>query len=383
MPEEPQIKHLSYKKRQRFFFVLVLIFCISLPALIFHTTGYRLDFSNEENTIVSTGGIFITTDNLEVEVYLDEEKIDKPRLFRSAYYVQNVAEGKHQVVVQSPSLNTWVKELPVYPHLVVEAAAFNMPSIPTLRPVTEYVTATGTAVYAGLASTSDIFVGVTTTEPYVFVKSIKPTLYEKNEEYVYVKSLFSSSSVSSRTVLERIIEEAEKFGFATTSLEGAGATSTKEIVEEGDVRLIEYDNELYARWMGEPQSIPFYFCVIDDLASSTAELYGDHVASAIEQYRTSTTTPLIIEDNRVCRPEIRIDRKWQNVYYYDFFPGNSDLVLLHLNEGLYVTEIDDRAWQNTQLLYSGEDFRVIVENDIIYIEDGELYFEIITELEME
>jgi len=54
---------------------------------------------------------------------------------------------------------------------------------------------------------------------------------------------------------------------------------------------------------------------------------------------------------------------------------------MHLQDGVYVTEIDDRAWQNTQLLYPGEGLKVVVENDIIYLKDRELYFEIITEIE--
>ena len=66
---------------------------------------------------------------------------------------------------------------------------------------------------------------------------------------------------------------------------------------------------------------------------------------------------------------------------FSFFPDSSDLVLLQLEDGLYVTEIDDRAWQNTQLLYPGENFSVVVENDSIYILENDRYFEIITEIE--
>jgi hypothetical protein len=90
---------------------------------------------------------------------------------------------------------------------------------------------------------------------------------------------------------------------------------------------------------------------------------------------------MLKDNNRLCRPEIRIDRKWQDVYFFDFLPNSADLVLLQLQDGLYVTEIDDRAWQNTQKIYAGNDFRVITENNSIFIEVNNSYFELITEIE--
>lgn len=382
MPEEPQIKNLSHEKRQRFFIFLVLVFIVVLPMFIFYTTGYRIDFGNDEQTIVSTGGIYVTTDNLEVDVYLDANRVDRPRLFRNAYYIQNIAEGDHRIVVQHPGLYTWVKVLPIYPHLVSEVAAFNMPRQPQLRPVTEYITTTGIAVYEGEASTSPLFVTATATQPYLFVEQIRPARYVENEEYVYVASLFGTSTPERRSVFEEWWSGVDRFGFATATNSKISST-TEVVVERNNLRLIERDNELYARWIGQSDSIPYYFCLVDGDATTTAERYGVHVAESVEQHRISTTTPLIIGGNRVCRQEIRIDRKWQDIYFYDFFPDNPDLVLLQLDDGLYVTEIDDRAWQNTQLIYPGNDILVVVENGIIYVKDDDYYFEVVTEIETE
>lgn len=382
MPDEPQIKTLSYEKRKRFFLVLVLVFCLVLPALMFHTTGYRLDFDNDEQTIVSTGGMYITTDNLEIEVFLDDEQVERPRLFRRAYYIQNITAGVHKVVVQGEGLHTWVKDLPVDPYLVVEVAAFNLPTIPRVRPITEYVTATGTAVYVGSASTSTLFDSVTTTVPMLFMNRVRSTQTVQNDEFLYVESLFSSSSTSTRSVFDEILDGVSRFGFATTTISSmATSATTSNHIEAGDLRLFERSNELYVAWRGSDGTIPYYFCVNNNSTSTIAKRYGIHVAEAIEQYRISTTTPLIAEDNRLCRPEIRIDRKHQDVYFYDFFPRNRDLVLLQLDSGLFVTEIDDRAWQNTQLLYPGEDLQVVVENETIYVKDDGYYFEVLTEIE--
>jgi hypothetical protein len=376
MPNEPEIKSLSYAKRQRFFLLLVVVFLILLPTMIFYTTGYRISFDDTENRIVTTGGVYVTTDNLEVEVYLDDEQIRRPRLFRSAYYIQDIESGIHRVVVQQDGLNTWVKELPVDPYIVTEAAAFNMPLVTQLRPVSQYFDATGAAVLPSTASTSQLFVNSTSTIPIVFATSTATSTLIQNPEYSYATELFSTTSTSTLSFVDRFIAGAERFGFATTST----ATSTVEYPQKGDISLLERENELYARYTGELNNIPYYFCLAGSASSTIAERYGEHVAEQVVDQRVSTTTPLYEDGNRICRSEIKIDRKRQDILYYDFLPGSSDLVLLQLEDGIYVSEIDDRAWQNTQVLYDSSDVTILVENEVIYIKQGELYAELLTEI---
>lgn len=381
---EPEIKALSYQRRERFFWLLVVVFLVALPSLIFYTTGYRLSFEDEATSIVTTGGMYVTTDNLEIDVYLDEEQVERPRLFRSAYYIQNISEGQHRIVVQRPDLQTWVKVLPVYSHIVTEASAFNMPLEPHLRPITKYVTATGTPVYFVATSSERVLTKATSTEPFVRSTSTATSTLQLNEEFAYVASLFSTTSTSSRSVFETILDTVERFRFATTSPTEIATTSTTtepERVERGDAELIAQNGELYARWNGTVSNIPYYYCVSSSTPSITAELYGDHVQAAIAEMEISTTTDLLIENSRICRPEIKLDRLRQDVYYYNFFPNSADLVLLQLENGVYVTEIDDRAWQNTQPLYPGNDLSVVVENDTIYLMEDGLFFEIVTEIE--
>lgn len=383
MPTEPQIEILSYKRRQMLFLTLVLVFLVALPTMIFYTTGYRLNFDNEATSIVTTGGMYVTTDNLEVDVYLDQEHVEKPRLFRSAYYIQNIEAGQHRVVVQRPDLQTWVKELPVDPYIVIETSAFNMPIVPHIRPVTQYVTPTNQPVVLGVATPDSLFAGVTTTVPVYATTSRNTTWYEENEEYLFVQSLFSTTSTSSQSVFDRFINEVERFRFATaTPVQGTEvATTTEEVVARGSMHLVERAGEIYAVWHDSVSTIPYYFCVTDEPLIETAQRYGQHVADAIALLALSTTTPVMVDGERLCRPEIKLNHLRQDVYYYGFFPNSSDLVLLHLEDGLYVTEVDDRSWQNTQQIYPGADFQVVVENDKIFIHDGDRYFELVTTIE--
>jgi len=53
---------------------------------------------------------------------------------------------------------------------------------------------------------------------------------------------------------------------------------------------------------------------------------------------------------------------------------------MHLSDGIYVVEIDDRAWQNTQLLYPGTKLDLIIDGERIMVKDNNAYFEVYTEL---
>jgi hypothetical protein len=384
MPKEPEIQMMSYKSRTRFFKVLLLIFIISLPVFIFYTTGYRINFEDEGAMVVTTGGLYITTDELDVDVYLDEVQVDRPRLFRSAYYIQNIAAGQHRVVVQGEGLHTWVKELPVDPYIVSEAAAFNMPVTPVIRPIPEYRNATGTAVFFTASSSEELFPGTTTTVPFLVSTSTIRSPFQLNSEYDFVESLFATTSATTTpSLFERIEEGVELLESANLNEQATTATAmieSIEFVERGDMRIVEREDELFATWIGEDSNTPHYFCVNGTASSTVAERFGEHVAAQIQMQELSLTNPLIIDDTRFCRSEIRIDRKWQAVEYYAFFPGSSDLIVLQLGDGLYVTEIDDRAWQNTQIIYPGSSFQTIVTDDSIYIEENDRYFELLTEL---
>jgi hypothetical protein len=385
MPQEPQISGMSSRRRAVFFWALVLVFALALPAMIFYTTGYRLTFEEDAQTMVlTTGGVYISTQSTDVDVYLDEEQIERPRLFRSAYYIQNIDTGIRRVVVQGEGVQTWVKEIPVDSRIVTEAAAFNLPEIPRLRPITEYQTTSGAAVFFSSSTANNLFASATSTQDFVVATTTRTLGYVPNPEHEFVVSLFGTSTATTTSIFTDFLRDMDRFRFMAPGEEVATtSTTTPEIIERSDTRLVNRALELYAVWQGEARDVPYYFCVSSSTIASTSERYGEHVAAAVfaQLGTTTATSTLVMVDDRICRTEIKLDRLQQDVFLYDFFPGSSDLVLLQLQEGLYVTEIDDRAWQNSQLLYPGTDFRTIIENGLIYIEQGDDYFEVIPEIE--
>lgn len=349
-----------------------------MPVFVFYAMGYRIDLSKEGN-IVTVGGMYITAGAEDVDIFVDEEPVQNMRIFRNAAYIQNLGRGTHRVHVQREGLQTWVKELPVYPHIVTEAQSFNMPTVPQVRVISEWLTEAGTPVLIVGRGEDRPFQFASTTNTFTATSSPRTAAYVENTEYEYVSSLFAEDGLQQHASQNTLQVFQQDFTFGEQSATTT-ATTTKIM---RDIHLYGDGDEVYAAWMGQERSVPYYYCLTFMSATSTAAAYGEHVyESLVEQVSTTTslTDPEAV-GARFCRDTIRIDRLDQEVRWFDFLPSSMHHVLMLLEDGLYVVEIDDRSWQNTQLLYPGEGLEVRVDSGRIYVFDGERYFEVFTTLQ--
>lgn len=382
MAAEPHIQPLSHSNRTVLFIVMCVVFLVLMPVFVFYATGYRLSFSDDTRSIVSVGGLYINTTDQNVEMFVDNEPVEQMRIFRNAAYIQNLSAGLHEVHVQGDGVVTWVKELPVYDFLVTEAAAFTMPKVPQIRLVPEYTTAGGSGVVVtttGATSTVALFPNASTTSAVLATTTAKARLMTADPEYEYVESLFASST---KRAVEAAGDEPQNLslpGVPEGVVDTLVATSTQ---TKHDIRLYKKDGDVYAQWTGSQDATPYYFCVNYKNEKQIRNDYGDHVYKALVDQRSNEllTADSTIGNDTICRKEIRIDRKQQKVQWFSFFPGDEDLVLMLLEDGLYVIEIDDRGWQNTQLLYPGTDLEFVVDGSQIFVYDGQYYLELLTEI---
>jgi len=389
MPSEPIVKPLSRTNRRLFFVLLVIFFSVSLPIFIFYAAGYRFDFVSifERPTITATGGIYVTSQADDAKIFVNEVEVTDARTFRNATYLQWLGAGVHRLHVQSPGTATWVKELNVLPHIVIEVESFNMPLTPHVRPVTPYVTNAGLPVVL-VSSTSTVpWAGATTSVAFVATTSRATTTLMVNREYQRLSSLFAeqASTTALRLRLEEEVASATaRFGaLATTSATTTAflATATSTIVRD-DVMLYEAGGEVYVRALGTGRDIPAYFCAIDPEEAARATAEAERIGSATSSLQQFSEAVEFAPGDlgRQCRSDIRIDRLGQRVIDFMFMPGNTNLVLMHLERGLYVVEVDDRAWQNAQLLYPGESLAVLVDGSSIYASSTVGVFEVYTEV---
>jgi hypothetical protein len=374
------VRPLSYKKRHRTFLFLLALFIVSLPFLFLYATGYRFDLS-DSNALVGTGGIYVAAERTGAQIFIDNELVRETRVFRTAFYAQNLEPRTHRVHVQKEGHHTWVKELPVTSHRVTEAQAFNLPIVPQIRVVSQFVSATGTAIVRTplpYASTTNTTLATTTKATSTFAV---------NPEYQSLISFFKSTTTvaDTRPFIKKVQEEI--VGTTTEPLDVATSTRTS-----GDVRL-SYDSEgnVYAEWVGSFEQMPYYYCAkpfprystsTDDLTNTTAapllNLEGA-VLSGLEEEDPEFIHPVEVpEEDALCDRRIRLTGNGP-VLGFEFFPGSTDLVILELETGIYLSEIDARAWQNLQPMLEGKDLHVHVENGSIYVYDGTLIYQVILE----
>lgn len=377
----PVVKPLSYWQRRLVFGSLLLAFIISLPAFIFYATGYRYDLNNPDTPFTATGGFYVVSDNPEGTIFLDEKPVQNIRSFRSAAYIQGIEPGLHRLHVQAPGLQTWVKELPVMAHMVTEAEAFNLPVTPRVRLIPEYTTKDGLPVIFSKSTTTPVLSYLATTTTLYIAKGTATSTYDQNQEYSLLSALFTeqASTTKAREAYEK--RKAEHFGFSNPTINGT-STEEKEFatttLERDTIILYEANGEVYAFPKQDNfRQIPHYFCAPqvaekDILPDETPDVEADQVTSNEATTSTEKTT---------CRDRIKIDRQGQTVISFAFFPNNTNLVLMHLTDGIYVVEIDDRAWQNVQPLYLGKNLELLLYRDGIFIKEKSLIFEVSTDLE--
>lgn len=386
MPFSPRssitVQPLPRGRRRLVFLTLFLFFVVAVPMFVFYATGYRYNFLDPTATITATGGMYITVAAKDGVVHLNEEPVNDLRVFRKAFYIQNLTPGMQHVHVQAPGLHTWVKELPVYPYIVTEASVFQLPLQPQVRPITEYQTSTGTQVYLRTSTSTVLFDGASTTALFMATTSKATTTLQRNSEYTFIKSLFATSTTATSSLLNRVVDEVSgALNISTAKSATATEATTTKLVDTLVLREVG-NGDIAVVYTGSENKIPYYFCVPQASLASTTALYGETVTRgvALALAALDDQTPETENTNRICRSSIVIDRQYQTVLSFDFFPGSTDLVVMHRTGGVYVTEIDDRSWQNTQALYPYPVDEVVVNGGKIYAKRGDVIFELVTEL---
>lgn len=397
-PDEIVVAPLTRAKRAWLFRLLFLVFVVSVPLFVFHAIGYRYDFFAAERSIVLTGALYITVPDETAQIYVNEMPVRDARVFRRASYIQQLTPGVQRVHVSAPGLHTWVKELPVYPYIVTEAETFLLPVRPQLRLVTTLIdeltdnpllTAEQLEFINETASTSmsvSLVTLATTTPARGATATTSPALprgAQSNPEFTVFEERFAAVSTSSTTMVDRALSTArETFGFetmpaATTSDTQASTSVATTTRVKGALTVFERADDVFVAYTGNLRDIPYYFCVPQMGLASTSEVYGVHVMQGVQNVLAVTESEMISEsdaNNRVCRQEILIDRQGAEVYSFDFLTVGSGAVLMHRADGIFVTEIDDRSWQNTQKVYGATAVAVQVDNNRVYVQDEQGFF---------
>lgn len=307
MAPVPIILPLSRSRRRLYFGGLLLIFILSVPLLFLYATGYRFEGITG---LVKTGGMYIGAERSAAEIYINGELVRETGTFKRAFFVQDLEPGTYTVNIVKDGYHPWGKTLSVYPHIVTEAQAFNMPEEPLLTRIPESIAGSTTGTTTPLTVPNPVYETI--------MQSFATTTATSTIAVVPPRSM--STSTFQDDAASRVV-----------------ATTTKEF---RGMLLVDAGDAVEARWTRGTEQIPFYFCVPE----------------------------------QPCVLEIPLNTKDDKPSYFDFFPGTYDLVIVTLPDGVYVTELDNRSGQNIQPLFlaDGADFR-LVDGNIYVLADERLY----------
>lgn len=289
---------LSRKKRKIYFVIFFVMFIVFVPFLIFDAKGYKFNWTDVLR-ISSNGGLYIETNQSGIDIYINDKLVKTTSIIQKNVFVQDLKPGIYKIKVSKEGLQTWTKNLEVFPEIVTDTNTFLIKAKPVLTEIPQYLN-------DKIQST----ISTSTTNKL-------PT---KNPEYTSIASIFSA--VPPKPIL----------GVATSS------------ANNKNLRNILVDNQggvLHVSWKGDEDAIPSYFC-----------------------------------ENDKCKNEITINTG-SKILSFDFLPGRDDLLVIRLDSGIFVTEIDDRSVQNIQTLVSGSgyDFRV-KSSEAIYIKKDNKIFSV-------
>jgi len=162
-----------------------------------------------------------------------------------------------------------------------------------------------------------------------------PATTEKiNPEYLDVVNLFQKHEAEK----ERIFALAAKVAAATSTTE---QTPEVFLVTRGRVGLWQDGTQVTATWQKDERSLPNYFC-----------------------------------RDKVCENTVVVFNSIAPIKDIDFYPGREDAVLIAIQNGIYVIEIDARKYQNFQPVYKGVDPYFVLSNNTLYIKDNDNFFKI-------
>lgn len=140
------------------------------------------------------------------------------------------------------------------------------------------------------------------------------------------------------------------------------------------------DDDVFVTWVGAFEDMPYYYCAPAFPPYGTSTSVVDVIEEELEDVLKEDTLQIhpvqTLPQDTNCDPTIRIDRKSQEVRDFDFFPSNTDFVLMVLTDGVYMVEVDNRAWQNVQPVIQGQDLHMYIENGNIFVLDGEVIYQV-------
>ena len=243
---------LSLRVRRSYLFVLMFLFILILPIVIFYADGYRY---KPGIGFRQTGGIFISVPYSGAEVFFNGKVIGRSSFLDHSFYIDNLTAGTYTVLVEREGSIPWIRALYVEPQLVTDARVLLVPvraNVIRLITVASVATSTRTISVADLVAIRGQFGESATTTVGLSGESLVIENGNVYDRITQVTTLPASNFCRqpSYCVREIPIEISEDESNAAAFFHGGVVYSTKEsgvFFAEADIRPSPATTNVYPR----------------------------------------------------------------------------------------------------------------------------------------
>lgn len=228
-----------------------------------------------------TGGLYVSSPLTGSKIFVNNKEKKETNIFQGGLFLQSLKPGQYSVLVAKDGYWPWQKNLTIKEQFVTEARAFLLPK--------------------------------DTKGKVILRENYSPLEISKYDEIlVNLKATTTEYTRFTPNQKEKLWWDPQK-------------------------------NEIWVRWLGEKQSLPYFFC--DDL---------------------------------VCQEEKLILRSVFLIRNVDFYPKRRDVILVAVQNSIYALEIDGRGGRMLQPIYKGKDpvFITYKNENLIYILDEDNLIEV-------
>lgn len=268
-------------KRRRIILVLcVAAFFIVMPVVLLYSNGFRL---NSSFHLVKTGGLYVSSPISGSEIFVNNNLEKTTNILQSGLFLQNLKPGEYSVLIAKEGYWPWAKKLEVEEQAVVEARALILPKDP-------------------------------------------------EGEIIKSKEIFPSEIEKYNEIMAEM-REIKNLSATTTPIERYTSN------EKQKVWWNPQENKIWAEWLGDKNSIPYYF--------------------------NKKERELVLDSLYLVRNA-------------DFLPGRRDVIVVAVQNGVFAIEIDGRGGRMLQPIYKGKEpiFTLYKNDSSVYVLDEETLMEI-------
>lgn len=337
---------MTKQTRRHFFYMLIFLFAIASPVLIFYSLGYTIDFS--KISIEKTGGIFIKSKIHTVSVFLDGIFIKETPLFTSGTLLTDLKPRTHLLRLEKIGFHPWFKTVEVVPMNVIELR--NVLLVPNPIPISTSTPDEIKLIYR---------LSLPVTPPIGWKIDKKERLIqEKNGE-----SKIIASNINSFDVINSKVYWVDKNGFLARLEPDTGIINN--IGRPGF-----YLNKTPIRFISSPQGNIFLidssgglFILeeekITPLGGGVRHIKFDNDAEKIIFQKERSIEVWWFKDESYQPFRKKGDRETilnlsNEIKNAEWFYGDDAHIIIQARDGIFLTELDGRGGRNTVELVSGK-----------------------------